>query len=87
MISSGKAVLLGPPSRRPSLPFITHFSWQSGPDLGPDVADLVTLKEEDHTLHASLGYQVLEDLDSACFESAGWTQCSRCDALGVLVDL
>ena len=42
-----------------------HYTFQlgqSGPDLGPDVADLVTLKEEDHTLHASLGYQVLDDL-------------------------
>ena len=45
-----------------------HYTFQlgqSGPDLGPDVADLVTLKEEDHTLHASLGYQVLDDLGSA----------------------
>ena len=42
-----------------------HYTFQlgqSGPDLSPDVADLVTLKEEDHTLHASLGYQVLDDL-------------------------
>ena len=35
---------------------------QSGPDLSPEVLDLVTLKEEDHTLHASIGYQFLEQL-------------------------
>ena len=42
-----------------------HYTFQlgqSGPDLSPDVVDLVTLKEEDHTLHASLGYRLFDDL-------------------------
>ena len=36
---------------------------QSGADLGPDVSDLVTLKEDDQTLHAIVSYQVVEDMN------------------------
>ena len=38
-----------------------HYTYQfgqSGGDLGPDVVDLVTMKEDDQTLHALVGYQL-----------------------------
>ena len=41
-----------------------HYTYQfgqSGGDLGPDVLDLVTLKEDDQTLHALVGYQLWDN--------------------------
>ena len=40
-----------------------YYSFQlalSGPDFSADVADLVTLREESHTVHSSIAYQIIE---------------------------
>ena len=39
------------------LHYTFHYG-QSGGDLGPNVVDLVTLKEDDHPLHTMVGYQL-----------------------------